>query len=236
MRRLRLARSLLDLPRTELLQQDWGITDINVYGSKQRACMVLDVRNPYLSLAVPRPQTQSDRREAQTEHTSTRDGGFNAPPSRQEDVFHRFPHALGLGIVLMQILLSEKLDFIESGRQADARSPRWSPCEDIKENLNYKWHQAVLLKQECQKQFPSMSPPLNAIYECTNLQPFLPPVPPGTIPSVLRETSQGCQLGHRVRHQRYQDCELLGRQKRRRDRRGAEAARNSRMARFREPR
>ncbi|KAK4676300.1 hypothetical protein QC764_511116 [Podospora pseudoanserina] len=156
---LRLVRSLLDLHNTTWLRGDWGVEDIWVYGKSSSS--ELQLRQPYLRLALPSNQSDSP---------------VDSQPSTTSDFFgdmHRFPHALSLGVVLMQILLSDRLQIVAP--LEDYRNERRRHLsEDIRNDVNLKVVQAERLLKECQKRLSARSPLIKAISGCTKPNLFGP--------------------------------------------------------------
>lgn len=169
---LRLVRSLLDLHNTTWLRGDWGVEDIWVYGKSSSS--ELQLRQPYLRLVLPSNQSDSP---------------VDSQPSTTSDFFddmHRFPHALSLGVVLMQILLSDRLQNVAS--LEDYRNERRRHLsEDIRNDVNLKVVQAGRLLEECQKRFSARSPLIKAISGCTKPNLFGP----------LRERERGREFSSR---------------------------------------
>lgn len=169
---LRLLRSLLDLHNTTWLRGDWGVEDIWVYGKPSSS--ELQLRQPYLRLVLPSNQSDSpvDSQPSTTSHFF--------------DDMHRFPHALSLGVVLMQMLLSDRLQNVAP--LEDYRNERRRHLsEDIRNDVNLKVVQAGRLLEECQKRFSARSPLIKAISGCTKPNLFGP----------LREQERGREFSSR---------------------------------------
>ncbi|KAH8902667.1 subtilisin-like protein [Coniochaeta sp. PMI_546] len=161
---LRIARSVLDLYSTQWLEQDWGLGNIRVYGRKTENSSVLELRYPYLRLDLHRPSSSVP----QGVFMPSQDSEASSDMSMDE-LLHRCPYALGLGVVLMQILLGDRLQNCTAIWNG---SNELSLSDDIKVNVNDRMVQAMKLQQECQARFPCDWALLKAIAKCTDIGLF----------------------------------------------------------------
>ncbi|OTA64055.1 subtilisin-like protein [Hypoxylon sp. EC38] len=132
-----LARAVLHLLGTGWLRSDWGMEDIFVL------CRNSEGGNSEKSLNLRRPYLKTN---------------FTEPASSPDNFLHRHPQILRLGIVIMQIMLSDRLE------------------EDMTLRGHIKVNGAILkarkLYEKCQHRLPSEGKLLQAIKNCKSTRLF----------------------------------------------------------------
>jgi hypothetical protein len=175
----------LGSPPHDLASGGLGIRDIRIYGWKTHNSTHLDARY-LLPFAVSASKSASNSVN-QPASIPMNSQGSEASSSSSGDAMHRLPHAVGLGVVLMQILLGEKLKNLESfvGTNGDVKVRYLH--DDIKDSVNDKLIQALRLQKLCEARFPRASALMQGIDQCTSASLFGPTLAVEDRANVFRE-------------------------------------------------